>query len=183
MTDLLPGIAVAALIVLSAAASGASARQATTASVSPPPSRSVDAPSGFESLMGLIEGTLGRPLAEDEKIRCEDAARRAAAALRERDLMFLHAVADLLRLAPERLTAMAPSGGIGGAAFERELRPVIEDALGRRLGPRERERIRAVDAERRQSITPLRDALARELAEAVDVDAGRLRPLLAPAGF
>jgi hypothetical protein len=182
MTDLLPGIAVAVLVVLSGAVSGAAARQ-ETAVVSPPPSQSVDAPSAFEGLMGLIEDALGRPLAEDEKTRCEDAARRAAAALRERDLMFLHAVADLLRLAPEQLTAMAPSGGVGGAAFERGLRPLIEEALGRRLGARERERIRAVDAERRQSIAPLRDALARELAEAVDVEAERVRPLLPRAGF
>ncbi|HEV7373001.1 hypothetical protein [Arenibaculum sp.] len=182
MTDLLPRMTVAALVVLAAASPGALAQEATAA-IAPPPVRSMDAPAGFEALIGLIEGALGRPLAEDERTRCEDAARRASAALRERDLMFLHAVADLLRLSPEQLTAMAPSGGIGGAAFERELRPRIESALGRRLGPRERERIRAVDAERRQWIAPLRDALARELAEAIDAEAARLRPLLPHAGF
>jgi hypothetical protein len=131
-------------------------------------------------LVELVEAELGHPLAPGERTRCLDAGRRALAALREREMMFLHAVADLLRLEPAQVALMAPAET---AAFDSDIRPKLEQVLGRRITKRERQRIRTIDEERLKALVPMRWAFAREIAEATGLPADSAAVLLPLAGM
>lgn len=139
-----------------------------------------EVPAPVARLVELVEAELGHPLAPGERVRCLDAGRRALAALREREMVFLHAVADLLRLEPGQVALMAPAEA---AAFDSGMRPKLEQVLGRRITNRERRRIDAIDAERLKALEPMRWAIAREIAETTGLPADSAAVLLPLAGM
>lgn len=137
-----------------------------------------------ERVLHLVEAQLGRPLSDDERTRCLDAGQRASSAVRERDLMFVHAVADLLRLAPEQVTAMVPlSAEADAPLFDAEMRPKVEQILGRRITASEMRDIRALGEQRIVSLRPVRLAYAMDLAEATGIAPDLVVPLLHLAGM
>lgn len=142
-----------------------------------------EVPAPVARLVGLIEAELGHPLDAGERTRCLDAGRRAMAALREREMMFLHAVAEILNLEPAQVALMAPEREAEADGFDQDVRPKLEQVLGRRITNRERQRIRAIDEERLKALEPVRLAFAREISEATGLPADRAVGLLPLAGM
>ncbi|HSK41102.1 MAG TPA: hypothetical protein VK943_15150, partial [Arenibaculum sp.] len=137
-----------------------------------------------DRVLHLVEAQLGRPLSDDERTRCLDAGQRASSAMRERDLMFVHAVADLLRLAPEQVSeTMPPAVEVDVPLFDDEMRPKVEQILGRSITPSEIRDIRALGEKRTASLRPVRFAYAKDLAEVTGIAPDVMVPLLHLAGM